>query len=196
MLSTLVLAIQEAFGRHEQRWQAYLVAAIAGVLFGLNAYYLVRNNPNKPTTRAQFISKNPFPVMKWIAATIVLLSFLYGLAIGWFEKRDIVFSPWGGFIAGLITFWLFRAALYRFHKKYDDTGVGTTLYAVCSAVAAYYVVLALFAALVGNWRLLIFVVLLAGLSWVIGLAIYRSYAGTLPGPNETGQWPRHKDGKT
>jgi hypothetical protein len=81
--------------------------------------------------------------MKWTAAIIIILSFLVGFEQGWDDpRRDVIFYPAFGFIIALLIFWLLRAGLRRFHKPYEDSGIGLTIYGISSTVALYYAVLA------------------------------------------------------
>lgn len=116
--------------------------------------------------------------MKWAAAIIVALSFLYGLLRGWQEPhRDLIFYPLAGFIVGLFVFWLLRAAIRGLHKQLDDRGVGTALYWVSTVVALYYVGLVVLSIYLGHWDSFTgWLVGFAAVCWGLGWAIRRGFA--------------------
>ena len=83
--------------------------------------------------------------MKWAAGIVVAACFLLGLERGWNDPfLDVIFYPAFGFIAGLLVVWMARLTLRHFHKQYDDRGVGPTLFWISTAVALYYVALAIY----------------------------------------------------
>ena len=117
-------------------------------------------------------------MMKWAAAIIVILPFLFGLERGWNNPSlDVIFYPAFGFIFGLIIVWLLRAALRLLHKRYDERGVGPTIYRISSVVALYYVALAGYGSYLRyNVGLLSWLIASALFCWAIGWAVRRSFS--------------------